>query len=36
MQSVPSAYYLVVDLAGGGLVGVLASSDVDAALSGSR
>ena len=36
MQSVPSAYYLVVDLAGGGLVGVLASSDVDAALSGTR
>ena len=36
MQGAPSAYYLVVDLAGGGLVGVLAASDVDAALSGTR
>jgi len=37
MQARPSAHYLVVDLSGGGgLVGVLATSDVEAALSGSR
>jgi Zn-dependent protease/CBS domain-containing protein len=34
MQDVPSAYYLVVE-PGGALVGVLSTSDVEAALSGS-
>jgi CBS domain-containing protein len=34
MQDVPSAYYLVVE-AGGALVGVLSTADVESALSGS-
>jgi Zn-dependent protease len=35
MRAVPSPHYLVTDV-GGGLVGVLSSAEVDAALSGSR
>jgi CBS domain-containing protein len=34
MQDVPAAHYLVVE-PGGALVGVLSTSDVEAALSGS-
>jgi CBS domain-containing protein len=35
MQEVPASHYLVVE-PGGGLVGVLATADVESALSGSQ
>jgi hypothetical protein len=36
MQETPAAHYLVVEVGGAGLVGVLATADVEAALSGSQ